>query len=172
MSDTPWATRISDRIDSDTPLGVAGPFLRSAPVDVEAMAEALGLAVNMDAALPADISGRIMRGGNGPAGYYIELNGRHSFNRRRFTLAHEIAHYLLHRDKIGDGVEDNALYRSRLSDYIEIEANRLAAQILMPAKLVRDIHDAGLRQPAGLSQAFQVSEEAMRIRLEQLRLGP
>lgn len=79
------------------------------------MAEALGLTVNMDASLPRNISGRIVRGGNGRAGYYIKVNGAHSPYRKRFTLAHEIAHHLLHRDQIGDGIEDNALYRSRLS---------------------------------------------------------
>jgi Zn-dependent peptidase ImmA (M78 family) len=86
-------------------------------------------------------------------------------------LAHEIAHYLLHRNLIGDGIEDTALYRSRLSDTVEVEANRQAASMLMPAPLVRRVYNAGLRWLQGLSSAFQVSEEAMRIRLQQLRLG-
>ncbi len=154
------------------PLAVAAPFLREAPVDLLAMARALGLTVQMDARMSADLSGRIRRGGDGPAGTHIEVNGAHSFNRRRFTLAHEIAHFLLHRDLIGDGIDDTALYRSRLSDQTEVEANQLAAQILMPAALVRDIYRAGARSVAGLSAMFQVSEEAMRIRLGQLRLGP
>lgn len=156
----------------ERPLTIAGRFLNEAPVNLMAMADALGLTVNMNTEMPSNLSGRIVRGGEASAGYHIEVNRAHSPYRKRFTLAHEIAHYLLHRDQIGDGIEDSALYRSRLSDQVEVEANRLAAQILMPPKLVRDVYNAGLRWLAGLSQAFQVSEEAMRIRLQQLRLAP
>jgi hypothetical protein len=157
---------------AETPLAIAGRFLDSAPVDLLSMAETLGLQVNMDADLPDEISGCIMRGGNGDSGYRIEINRLHSFNRKRFTLAHEISHYLLHKEQIGDGIRDNVMYRSRLSDFMEIEANQNAARMLMPAPLVRRVYHAGLRWLAGLSQAFQVSEEAMRIRLKQLGLAP
>ena len=58
--------------------------------------------------------------------------------RRRFTIAHEIAHFLLHRDKIGDQLSDDAMYRSSLSSDDERAANRLAADILMPMGLIQD----------------------------------
>ena len=163
---------MSASLQEAPPLEIAGRFLQEAPVDLLAMADALGLSVTMDAPLGPDISGRITRGGTSPSGYHIEINGAHSPNRRRFTLAHEIAHYLLHRDLIGDGIEDDALYRSRLSNETEAEANRLAARILMPPDLVMKLFRAGLKSLAGLSAAFHVSEEAMRIRLKQLRLAP
>ena len=105
-----------------------------------------------------------------PQRYSIEVNGAHSHARQRFTLAHEIAHYLLHRDQIGDGITDDALYRSGLGDYIETEANRLAAELTMPAKLVRTYWRAGIRNLAQLCKNFEVSEAALRIRLKQLRL--
>jgi hypothetical protein len=44
--------------------------------------------------------------------------------------------------------------------------------MLMPSDLVRRIYRAGLMHIAGLSKAFEVSEDAMRIRLKQLRLAP
>jgi IrrE N-terminal-like domain len=157
--------------DADSPLLIAGRLLHEAPVNLTGMAEALGLTVNMDARLSPDLSGRIIRGGNGRAGYHIDVNASHSFPRKRFTLAHEIAHYLLHRNLIGDGIDDTALYCSRLSDTVEVEANRQAACMLMPAPLVRRVYHAGLRWLHGLSSAFQVSEEAMRIRLQQFGLG-
>jgi len=154
-----------------TPMAVASSFLHTAPVDLLGMADALGLTVNMNATLLADVSGQIMRTGTGSAGYHIDVNKVHSSNRKRFTLAHEIAHYLLHRDLIGDGVTDDALYRSRLSDAVEVQANKLAAQMLMPAQLVRGVYRL-VKDMAGLTAAFQVSDEAMRIRLRELRLGP
>ena len=156
----------------DSPLSIAGQFLQEAPVNVIAMAHALGLSVDMNVDMGENVSGRILRGDLATAGFRIEVNRLHSNNRQRFTLAHEIAHYLLHRDQIGDGIEDTALYRSNLSDQTEIEANRMAAQILMPAPLVKNIYKAGMKWIAGLSGAFQVSEEAMRIRLKQLGLAP
>jgi IrrE N-terminal-like domain len=150
---------------------VAGSFLNTAPVDLEGMAEALGLSVNVNASLPPDVSGRIIRGGSSASGYHIDVNATHSANRKRFTLAHEIAHFLLHRDLIGDGIDDNALYRSRLSDDFEVEANKLAARMLMPAPVVRNVYRA-VRSLVGLTGAFQVSEDAMRIRLKELGLAP
>lgn len=168
---TEGSTPTPDRTP-ELPLAIAGRFLDTAPVNLLAMAEALGLQVNMEADLPDDISGSIIRGGDGAAGYRIDVNRRHSVYRKRFTLAHEISHYLLHREQIGDGIRDNAMYRSSLSDFLEVQANRNAAQILMPSSLVRRVYGAGLRWVAGLSQAFQVSDEAMRIRLKQLRLAP
>lgn len=154
------------------PFAIVEGFLHEAPVDLMAMSEALGLTVDMAAKMGTEQSGRILRKGNGKSGYHIEVNGSHSDYRKRFTLAHEVAHFLLHRDLIGDGIEDSALYRSRLGDPAEYEANRLAAQILMPAPLVRNVYKAGLKWLAGLSAAFAVSEEAMRIRLKQLGLAP
>ncbi len=155
----------------ETPLEIARSFLDSAPVDLDSMADALGLLVQVDAEMDPSLSGLILRSRDSRAGFRIAVNGRHSPARRRFTLAHEIAHYLLHRDHIGDGITDNVLYRSGLSDELEIQANSLAANLLMPAELVRRVYRAGLKFIAGLSQAFQVSEEAMRIRLRQLHLG-
>jgi len=153
------------------PMAVASSFLHTAPVDLLGMAGSLGLTVDMDARLSADVSGQIIRAGTGSAGYHIDVNKAHSPNRKRFTLAHEIAHYLLHRDLIGDGIEDDALYRSRLGGAVEVEANKLAAQMLMPAQLVRNVYRL-VKDMAGLTAAFQVSDEAMRIRLRELRLGP
>jgi Zn-dependent peptidase ImmA (M78 family) len=152
-------------------MAVAGSFLHTAPVDLLGMADALGLSVDMAAMLSPDLSGRIIRNGRGVSGYHIDVNSEHSANRKRFTLAHEIAHYLLHRHLIGDGIEDNALYRSRLSDAVEVEANKLAAQIIMPAALVRDVYRF-VKSLTGLTAAFQVSEDALRIRLKELRLAP
>ena len=85
-------------------------------------------------------------------------------------MAHEIGHYLLHRDQIGSGIVDDALYRSSLSDRREAEANRIAADILMPEGLVDTWLDRarvlGVDDPASyLKQRFEVSDAAMKIRL-------
>lgn len=147
-------------------------FLDSAPVDLLKMASALGLRVDLHAHFPNNESGRIKRIGAGHDLYEIEINGKHSDYRKRFTLAHEISHYILHREQIGDGITDDALYRSGLSHHIETEANKFAAELIMPAQLVRTLYRAGVRSLNQLGETLGVSEEALRIRLKQLRLDP
>jgi predicted transcriptional regulator len=156
--------------DQKTPVEIVGSFLDRVPVDLEGMARSLGLGVQRDPDMPSDISGKIEKAG---AGYRITVNGKHPPQRQRFTLAHEIAHYVLHRDLIGDGVIDNAMYRSaRLSDEIERQANRYAADLLMPAVAVRRLfRREGVRSLADLSERFDVSREAVNIRLKDLGYG-
>ena len=123
------------------------------------MATALGASVFEVDTFHQDEAGRIKRiFDEDQILYVIEINNRHSENRRRFTLAHEISHYLLHRNEIGDGITDDALYRSKLGDHIETEANRLAAQLLMPRLLVRTLFRSGMRSLSELCKMFKVSE--------------
>jgi predicted transcriptional regulator len=137
-----------------------------APVDVVAYAESLGLKV-WEQILPDGISGEIRRDlkHGGGAGYSILVNAREARTRKRFTVAHEIAHFLLHRDQIGDGLSDNSLYRSGLTTLAEVQANKRAAEILMPISLIEKEIKAGVVTIAQLAHRFDVSEQAMSIRL-------
>lgn len=141
-------------------------FQLRAPVDVREMAEGLGLNV-WRKSLTGDVSGMILRDHKhgGKAGYSIFVNAAHPRTRQRFTIAHEIAHFLLHRDRIGDGIEDDALLRSGLSTLEEVQANKLAAKILMPLHLLRREMNAGTRKLPELARKFGVSPQAMSIRL-------
>ena len=159
---------MSTTLEQRLPIEIAGDFARTAPVDLDAMARALGIEVASDHALPDDISGKIER----VAGRFrITINGNHAAPRQRFTLAHELAHYLLHRDLIGDGITDNVRYRSNLRDDVETQANGFAAELLMPAALVRAEWRGGLKHIAGIAQRFDVSYEAAKIRLTSLGFG-
>jgi Zn-dependent peptidase ImmA (M78 family) len=143
------------------------------PVRVGDIARDLGIPVVFDTSLTKDVAGKIVKESVGsPSGYRIYVNGNDTTRRRRFSLAHEIAHYILHRDLIGDGLIDDALYRSKLGGGYERQANRMAADILMPAGLVRGLYRGGMISFARLSEILDVSEEAIRIRLSELRLGP
>lgn len=141
---------------------------RVIPVKLSEIASRLGVIVK-SSTLAAGISGEIRPAGGS---FEIKVNRHDSTGRQRFTVAHELAHFLLHRDQIGDGLKDDVLYRSSLSDLREAEANRLAAQILMPKEAVRKaVQDYGGEPEhlcANLAQAFGVSEAAMRIRIDNL----
>lgn len=144
-------------------------FTSEEPVMLASMATELGLEV-FKSPLKPNISGLIEPSETAPSGFRIRINRHEMAERQRFTLAHEIAHFLLHRDKIGGGVIDNVMYRSNLSSSLEVEANRLAADLIMPRNLV----NGHLSQIAHLSrddivialaERFRVSQPAMRIRL-------
>jgi Zn-dependent peptidase ImmA (M78 family) len=103
------------------------------PIAVGLIAKDLGIKV-IKSTMPGSISGEI-RETDGIT--TIKVNRHDIKERQRFTIAHEIAHFLLHRDRIAGGITDDVLYRSRLSDELEREANRLAADIIMPINLIQ-----------------------------------
>lgn len=145
-------------------------LLAEAPVKLNAIAEHLGIPVYLSTLKPK-ISGLIEPDDTAPSRFRIKLNRHEIAERQRFTLAHEIAHYLLHRSLIGAGVVDDTMYRSGLSSRREVEANRLAADLCMPRELI----DKHRRELAHLDADELVSEMARRFRVSkpamQIRLG-
>lgn len=148
---------------------IVARFTREHPVKVGALAEALGLIVTRTPLAPK-ISGLIRPNPEAPAGFEIRVNKYESPERQRFTVAHEIGHYLLHRDDIGAGVVDSVLYRSSLTSRKETEANKMAAAIVMPEDRVsRELVALGGRREEGvaeeLARIFRVSLPAMKVRI-------
>jgi Zn-dependent peptidase ImmA (M78 family) len=144
-------------------------YLQDVPVKLGAIAKELGIDVKLSS-LPLNISGQIART---QSGYEIKINRHESRQRQRFTLAHELAHYLLHKDvidKMGGTLSDNVLYRSGASETIEYEANRLAAQIVMPEQALQSAFSRYGEQLSEsmvelLAEQFGVSKAAMEIRV-------
>lgn len=95
----------------------------------------------------------------------IFVNKNDGEQRKRFTIAHELGHFFLH--------EDNKLkvsYRGGQS-HEETEANRFAAELLMPEDLVKQEYQKfPILVPREFARIFDVSAAAMEIRLEQLGL--
>jgi hypothetical protein len=155
-------------IDMDTKESI-DQHLGAAPVSLSSIARSLGVKV-IASVLPDGISGEIRPDPDFEGRFIIRVNKNDPSRRQRFTVAHELAHFLLHRDMIGNGVTDDVLYRSTLSDSREAQANRLAADLLMPQALV----DSWLERAQSLrvedpveflSDKFGVSIAAMKIRL-------
>ena len=152
-------------------MDVVHSFQGHYPVKTIPMAEALGLKVFKVPGWPADrISGQLLKlaENGGSSGHAIFVNERHGQRRRRFTIAHEIADFILHRDQIDGGIEDDGLYRSRLSLRAEFQANLLAAnEILIPDPLLdRALNDAiGQISVPNLADMFDVPNSLMSIKL-------
>lgn len=140
-----------------------------APVDVQAIAKEFGIAVYQSPDLGGGhLSGKLFRDKKhgGESGWSIVVRAGDSFARRRFTVAHEISHFVLHKDRIRDGVlTDDEFYRSGLSSIEETQANRMAADILMPYALIDDCMTKGIKTLGGIAGKLQVSQAALRIRL-------
>lgn len=104
-------------------------------VDVVALAKKLNLPVySLD--LPSEQSGHIV---NENGKIFIEVNRNHPPTRQRFTIAHEISHYLKH-DRIlkREGQLDRKTEYSSIAELKrEQEADENAADILMPKELVK-----------------------------------
>lgn len=144
-------------------------YLSEHPVKLGALAKELGVEIKVSG-MKSGLSGQISK----ESGKYVIRINRHEVReRQRFTIAHELSHYLLHRsvvDSSPDGIVDNVLYRSGKAERIEYEANRLAADIVMPAeqleaRLQEFDHVVTDEVIDFLATDFQVSKAAMEIRL-------
>lgn len=157
---------------------LSGAAIDRPPVDVKALAEANG-AVVISEPEPSGSSGFLYRAAG--ARPLIGVNSNHPPTRRRFTIAHELGHLLLHAN---DGVHfDEVVVKLRAAvagtgtDEHEIEANRFAAELLMPAEFLESdlssIQDKCADDEAVIAQLakrYGVSPQAMAIRLSSLGL--
>lgn len=82
-----------------------------------------------------------------------------SRSRDRFTVAHELGHYVLHAKM---GKQPLSIARSGLNE-VEREANLFAAALLMPAEEFKRMA-ATERSDAALANHFDVSTDAVRVR--------
>jgi Zn-dependent peptidase ImmA (M78 family) len=152
-----------------SPLEVISRYQTQIPVNLHGIASELGILVSYESASLGNNAGMIYRS-NTPSGFSITINQNDNPRRQRFTLAHEIAHYILHADMIGDGLVDDPMYRSGMRSDFETQANRLAADIILPKQAVLNNYKMGLSLP-DLARRFEVSEQAMAICLDQMNLG-
>ncbi len=108
-------------------------------------------------------------------GACVALNRHHPAERRRWTLAHELGHFLRDREK-GEVLE---LTPARRGDPSEVFAEAFTASFLLPGSGVsrsfsqRRRDNAGRFTPAdivNLAHGYGVSFQAMTLRLEELAL--
>lgn len=146
---------------------------RLLPVDPLKIAEAWGARV--EEIVPSDYNN------DGYSGIAVIKNGvpriyfnpiDHS-NRQRFTIAHELGHHVLGHTKDGEMHRDNVeSYSSGTRNIQEIQANKFAAQLLMPEKAIRYyVTRKAVTTTLGLAKIFNVSEAAMHWRLREIGLA-
>jgi Zn-dependent peptidase ImmA (M78 family) len=152
----------------------AGRLLREAwgrpiPVDPAFIARAAGLRV-IEAALDEATLGALIKQPNEDP--IIMLNESDSPNRKRFTCAHEIGHFVRRSGKDDEytRIDLRGPHSATGEDQEEVYANEFAACLLMPEDEVRRLHKDKLTE-LEMSIRFGVSREAMHIRLDNLKLA-
>jgi len=153
------------------------------PIDVDEVARFLGIKIKED--LDIEHIGDIgyIKIENGEPIIWVNPFLNQNPYRRRFTIAHELGHFCLHiapegKDKSFIDTEDS-LKRSNLWDIKEYQANSFAADLLMPAILIKQVGEKlsnDYKEKYGkymtveefvdsMSKIFKVSKQAMRYRL-------
>lgn len=148
-------------------------------IDLEKIIDHFNIALEKSDPGDDDISGAILRRPNKTT---IYVNSSHSDERQRFTIAHELGHYVLHKnnDSFVDGKRTQLLLRSSNGEKskMEVEANSFAASLLMPKSGLIENFDRLKRENKSdseiieeLSSIYSVSMQAMGYRLTNLGLG-
>lgn len=140
-----------------TELGILPP----PPVDIGKMVGEWGLAVDY-VQRPRGLHGRVMA-----TRAVIEIANNDPPHRQRFTLAHELGHYVLDHNPVFTEAESHEVVDPKQIN--EREANYFAAVLLMPKEWLREDWRM-LRDASRIADLYNVSAEAMWIRLEELSL--
>jgi transcriptional regulator with XRE-family HTH domain len=156
-------------LNAITPVRAASELLAKAgavlpPIRVDPLARACGaLVISLE--MSDGLSGLVFDLDDGAV---IAVNLRHGTNRRRFSTAHELGHYLLdHHDRFHIDVDDGDA--PGYDWQVERHANEFAAELLMPHDMVTKFH-AQDPDVSSLARQFEVSELAMGYRLMNLGL--
>lgn len=135
------------------------------PLDVDAIALRLGVQIQR-VPMEGDLSGRLYRAENSDK-WILEVNHSHHMNRQRYTIAHELGHFCLHKH-LSQRFEDQVFFRGAESSKEEWQANDFAGAILIPESEFRDLVRSGMSDIELLAEQFGVSTLALRIRAKNL----
>jgi Zn-dependent peptidase ImmA (M78 family) len=160
-------TEIDDNCVCDTPYKIfrfaEQNGLSLVPFDIEGLVKMFKIKIRR-VKLKSEISGILVKE---KEEWEILVNNAHHLNRQRYTIAHELAHYCLHKH-YKQKFEDQIFFRGVESDKEEMQANAFASEILMPEQEFRKLVDDGIRQIDLLADKFGVSTLALRIRAKSL----
>lgn len=162
---------------------VVNAGMLQAPVNVQRIVELCGVTLE-EADLGDEISGLLVSHGDNAR---IAFSSNQGEQRKRFTIAHELGHFLLHKESDGSDTvfvdkdfivkyRSNKLYsESELRQ--EQEANAFAASLLMPKEFIFDELNKERNKSLGeselineLASVFEVSIPAMTFRLSNLNI--
>ncbi len=102
------------------------------------------------------------------------LEDRRYANRLRFTYAHELAHYIMHKEHFLNSEQSPALLKDEENEYddiIEKQANMFSSYVLIPTGQMKKAYyrlmteKRGATIVADMARLFGVAQQTMQIRL-------
>lgn len=152
-------------LDSIRAKAVEGGYVNDHRVDIEKFIADHYQDIRIEKeVLPSDKSGKLEYK-NGL--WIMTVNILHPSVRQRYTLGHELGHYLNHRDSVKSFV-DTVFFRSKQKSSMEYMADDFAARLLMPENDIKILLSQGIKTVKEMAARFDVSLEAMKYRLEEL----
>jgi Zn-dependent peptidase ImmA (M78 family) len=139
--------------------------VRTPPVDLRKIASHCGLRYEEVDYFPDDVDALIVTTAEGSVAV---VNKNQSINRRRFSLAHELGHFVLHRD--GSVLETTVSIDApppgesgrEVASIAEREANLFAGELLVPIEFLKEHFRPGMTA-ADVGKLFEVSESVAAI---------
>lgn len=138
------------------------------PINIAELAAALGISVRYEP-MNDDESGSLAKCTK-TGKWIMTVNSLHHPHRQRFTIAHEIGHRIKHAGK-QNRFSDTVFFRNGKSNWMEIEANQFAAELLMPEESFKSFVKDVSPRVEDIARHFQVSSMAVRFRAKNLGLG-
>lgn len=157
--------------------------IQKPPVEIERIAKFLNIEIRKHPYKGHGLSGILIRDGNR---VIVGVNSKHHEHRQRFSMTHEIGHFLLHegtqafvdREYKVNFRDNNSSLGTNLQ---EIEANAFASLLLIPEEfLLKDLakYEIDILIPKGmekieklartLANKYNVSPASMMLRLSSL----
>ncbi len=142
--------------------------IKQPPVDLQRLVEREGLEYDEVDYFPDDVDAMIIPI-DGRIVAAVNLN--QAPNRRRFSLAHELGHHFLHRDRsvLEDRVtidSGHELTCGKSKDVYETEADMFASELLIPLAFLKRAYKKGMSIPE-VAEIFSVSEQAASVAVSQ-----
>ena len=148
--------------------------IKSIPIDINAICKKEKITVSVKDLTSAEkkhereISGALLVRGN-ERNIFVNINDVPT--RQRFTIAHELGHYFLHHNEAASENDLIISFRGERNEK-EFEADFFAAELLMPEEQVSKAYkQLSIPFVSILATQFNVSNAAMRYRLNELGLG-
>lgn len=146
-------------IDSIVREAIDDGHIEGRSINVRSLVNAHNLGIKEEDLSPT-VSGKLIKEDDQ---WEIIVNKNHHERRKRFTIAHEFAHYCLHKSESNE-FEDTTFFRDQNSSSIEYKANEFASEILMPKQLFDSAINDGIVTLSSLSKEFYVSIQAAKYR--------
>ena len=143
--------------------------INTAPISLDLVCEKLGFKI-IPYEFPDSMSALFIIEGNIKA---IGVNKNHPRVRQRFSLAHELGHFVSgHEDFNHEEVAHIDREKKYLNRFhrMEEEADEFAAELLMPEFILKNDYHTSSGEIEDLAKKYEVSQQAMTIQLINLKL--